>query len=268
MKQDPKQKLNKSFENLLKSKKKNLSTSPRRNSSNKKGGSKSATRKKDLTILANKSGTAKQLYSMRDLNFFIKTIEKDLSEKYDKQNPKDFNSVPTTPKSILKKIEDQVKAMNSQQQPKSGLSNTCPNMTHLLGSLNESGPVDSRRSKDALHELIPSIGSHNHTPSNVSSSGYTLGGDNFSFSKTQKLDLKEHYTPNTVSMFGSHKYQKDARERSAEDSKKKRTIPEDSGSSSLVTIKKKGSSKQSSRIRGSSAKGSSSSKLNKSAHNI
>jgi len=48
---------------------------------------------------------------MRDLNFFIKTIEKDLSEKFNKLSTKDFNSMPTTPTSILKKVEDQVKAM-------------------------------------------------------------------------------------------------------------------------------------------------------------
>ena len=43
---------------------------------------------------------------MRDLNFFIKTIEKDLSEKFNKLNMKDFSSVPTTPTSILKKVEE------------------------------------------------------------------------------------------------------------------------------------------------------------------
>ena len=49
---------------------------------------------------------------MRDLNFFIKTIEKDLSDKFTKMSLlKDFNSMPTTPTSILKKVEDQVRAM-------------------------------------------------------------------------------------------------------------------------------------------------------------
>jgi hypothetical protein len=43
---------------------------------------------------------------MRDLNYFIKTIEKDLCEKINKMNLKDFNSMPTTPTSILKKVED------------------------------------------------------------------------------------------------------------------------------------------------------------------
>jgi hypothetical protein len=47
---------------------------------------------------------------MKDLNFFIKTIEKDLSDKFNK-NIKDFNSMPTTPTSILKKVEDQMKAL-------------------------------------------------------------------------------------------------------------------------------------------------------------
>jgi hypothetical protein len=50
---------------------------------------------------------------MKDLNFFIKTIEKDLSEKFNKLNHKDFSSMPTTPTSILKKVEDQVKAMEN-----------------------------------------------------------------------------------------------------------------------------------------------------------
>ena len=43
---------------------------------------------------------------MRDLNFFIKTIEKDLSDKFNKMSLKDFNSMPTTPTSILKKVEE------------------------------------------------------------------------------------------------------------------------------------------------------------------
>lgn len=43
---------------------------------------------------------------MRDLNYFIKTIEKDINEKYSKLNIKDFNSMPTTPTSILKKVEE------------------------------------------------------------------------------------------------------------------------------------------------------------------
>jgi hypothetical protein len=46
------------------------------------------------------------MYNMKDLNFFIKTIEKDISDKFNKMNIKDFNSMPTTPTSILKKVED------------------------------------------------------------------------------------------------------------------------------------------------------------------
>lgn len=52
------------------------------------------------------SSKPKALYNVRDLNYFIKTIEKDLSEKFNKLNLKDFNSMPTTPTSILKKVED------------------------------------------------------------------------------------------------------------------------------------------------------------------
>lgn len=47
---------------------------------------------------------------MRDLNYFIKTIEKDLSDKLSKLNLKDFSSMPTTPTSILKKVEEQMRA--------------------------------------------------------------------------------------------------------------------------------------------------------------
>jgi len=43
---------------------------------------------------------------MKDLNYFIKTIEKDLTDKIGKMNSKDFSSMPTTPTSILKKVED------------------------------------------------------------------------------------------------------------------------------------------------------------------
>ncbi len=54
----------------------------------------------------NSKNPPKALYNMRDLNYFIKTIEKDLSDKFNKLNMKDFNSMPTTPTSILKKVED------------------------------------------------------------------------------------------------------------------------------------------------------------------
>ena len=43
---------------------------------------------------------------MKDLNYFIKTIEKDLSDKYRYLNMSDFNSMPTTPTSILRKVEE------------------------------------------------------------------------------------------------------------------------------------------------------------------
>ena len=66
---------------------------------------------------------------MRDLNFFIKTIERDLSDKFNKTNTmKDFNSMPTTPTSILKKVEDQMKAMALSKDAKTMMSSTCPNI--------------------------------------------------------------------------------------------------------------------------------------------
>lgn len=51
------------------------------------------------------------LQNQRDMNFFIKNIEKNITDKYAKINAKDFNSMPTTPTTILKKVEDQMKAL-------------------------------------------------------------------------------------------------------------------------------------------------------------
>ena len=68
------------------------------------------------------------MYNVRDLNFFIKNIEKDLSDKFNRMNLKDFNSMPTTPTSILKKVEDQMKALAQNKDIKAQMSNTCPNI--------------------------------------------------------------------------------------------------------------------------------------------
>ena len=97
-----------------KNQKKNLSTSPRRGSSSgkKSASSKSGGGNKRKYLDVNAQQQPKPLYNMRDLNYFIKTIEKDLSDKFNKLNMKDFNSMPTTPTSILKKLEDQMKAIN------------------------------------------------------------------------------------------------------------------------------------------------------------
>jgi hypothetical protein len=57
------------------------------------------------------------MYNMKDLNFFIKTIEKDITDKFNKVN--NFNSMPTTPTSILKKVEDQMKALAKAKDIKS-----------------------------------------------------------------------------------------------------------------------------------------------------
>jgi len=46
------------------------------------------------------------MQNLRDMNFFIKNIEKNISDKYSKLSMKDFNSMPTTPTTILKKVED------------------------------------------------------------------------------------------------------------------------------------------------------------------
>ena len=81
---------------------------------------------------------------MRDFNYFIKTIEKDQTDKY-KLNLKDFNSMPTTPTSILKKVEDQMKALASSNlgfskgDVKAQMSNTCPNMAQILSQLDTFG---------------------------------------------------------------------------------------------------------------------------------
>jgi hypothetical protein len=174
-----KQKLNKSYENLLAANKgktptdvitakallakKNLSTSPRRGSSSgKKSGSSRGggitSKKKYLQMMVvqdqanqgkNKTAT---MYNMRDLNFFIKKIEKDITDKFKSgnstTNAKDFNSMPTTPTSILKKVEEQMKALAMSKDLKAQMSNTCPNMAQVLSSL------DSNASK--------SVGPKNH----------------------------------------------------------------------------------------------------------
>ena len=75
------------------------------------------------------------MYNMKDLNFFIKTIEKDISDKFNKMNIKDFNSMPTTPTSILKKVEDQMKALAQVKDIKAQMSNTCPNIAQVLSTL-------------------------------------------------------------------------------------------------------------------------------------
>ena len=88
---------------------------------------------------ANASGKSKSaMYNMKDLNYFIKTIEKDISDKFNKMNITDFNSMPTTPTSILKKVEDQMKALAHVKDVKSQMSNTCPNMAQVLSNLDNS----------------------------------------------------------------------------------------------------------------------------------
>ena len=79
------------------------------------------------------------MYNMKDLNFFIKTIEKDISDKFNKMNIKDFNSMPTTPTSILKKVEDQMKALAQVKDIKAQMSNTCPNIAQVLSTLDSKG---------------------------------------------------------------------------------------------------------------------------------
>ena len=118
---------------------------------------------------------------MRDLNFFIKTIEKDLSDKLNgsKFNMKDFNSMPTTPTSILKKVEDQMRAIHGSGAPKPVLSNTCPNMAQILGTLENPPkeiPTKKETKKSASKQQPKERGVHeykeqqksNHTPSQVS----------------------------------------------------------------------------------------------------
>ena len=54
---------------------------------------------------------------MADLNFFIKSIEKDLTEQY-----KTMNSIPHTPNSIIRKVEDQLKAIGYDKNSSSNLA--------------------------------------------------------------------------------------------------------------------------------------------------
>ena len=48
----------------------------------------------------------KQMNKLADLNFFIKSIERDINEQY-----KTKNSFPNTPNALLRKVEDQIKAL-------------------------------------------------------------------------------------------------------------------------------------------------------------
>lgn len=91
--------------------------------------------------------------NLRDLNFFIKNIERDISDKYGKGGSKDFSSMPTTPTSILKKMEDQMRALALSKDLKAQMSNTCPNIAQVLSSL------DSNASK-SLGKINP----HHHHP--------------------------------------------------------------------------------------------------------
>jgi hypothetical protein len=83
------------------------------------------------------------------MNFFIKNIEKNITDKYAKINTKDFNSMPTTPTTILKKVEDQMKALAQSKDVKAQMSNTCPNIAQVLASIesNTSKSVGSHESK-------------------------------------------------------------------------------------------------------------------------
>ena len=96
--------------------------------------------------------------NLRDLNYFIKTIEKDLSDKFNKLNMKDFNSMPTTPTSILRKVEEQMKAMADNKDKKAYMSNTCPNMAQVLSQINDTNKINTH---------APGL-SNNATPSNNS----------------------------------------------------------------------------------------------------
>ena len=59
----------------------------------------------DQKGLASSTGSNKKGSSISDLHLFIKTIEKDLAEKF--RNMKDLSSKgPATPKQILRKVED------------------------------------------------------------------------------------------------------------------------------------------------------------------
>jgi hypothetical protein len=62
----------------------------------------------------------KQINKLADLNFFIKSIEKDLNEQY-----KTKNSLPHTPNALLRKVEDQIKALGQN-------NSSNPNLALLL----------------------------------------------------------------------------------------------------------------------------------------
>ena len=86
--------------------KKPVSTSPRRGSAGERKAY------KGLSISSPKRGSGK-LYSMRDLDYFIRNMEKDKIDKFVMMN---FNSMPNTPtsKALLKTQIDGLKAIQEK----------------------------------------------------------------------------------------------------------------------------------------------------------
>ena len=93
--------------------------------------------------------------NLADLNFFVKSVERELSEKF--KHMKDFNSVPTTPTQLVKKLEDQMKACGYKN--KKMKENEMNRMLRSLESQQEKSKKGDRPQgvkKLALHQIANS----------------------------------------------------------------------------------------------------------------
>jgi hypothetical protein len=146
----------------------------------------------------------KAVMNVQDLNYFIQSLEKDLSDKQKTQLLKDFSSMPTTPTSILKKVEDQMRLM--KQNGQNGFSNTCPNIAQILSSLDEqttshansslsgvsSGPRVNAKGvrKIQQQQFLQNQLNNSHLSNNSSSGlGSLISPQLVGMSKTQKIDF-------------------------------------------------------------------------------
>jgi len=96
------------------------------------------------------------------------------------------------------------------------MSNTCPNMAQILGSLDVAAPASETSPKAPRGDKLSS---QTQTPSHISAN--TSGLESFSFSKTQKIDFKDqiknifNYVPGKMHS-NAESYRQSKRENSAE----------------------------------------------------
>ena len=90
----------------------------------------------------------KQMTKLADLNYFLKSIEKEVSEQY-----KHKGSIPSTPNALLRKVEDHMKAFGYD---KNNCSN--PNLAALLQNIDQTASAESfKKSLPQLKALKEAI---------------------------------------------------------------------------------------------------------------